>query len=564
MASTIPPPDYVLLTEPSREALLSQWGVTQNTQRELFHKLCGLRRADIDPSPWNKNDLEGLMIKLRDAKVGLLTTKRGPEGRKVDKIVLTDEASPRFWYYFLSEVYQAGYNSSRTPYLKAQALQAKGWLPSEQFLLKLEADAVSRQLLSESMEKEMIFSFPLSREEIAIVSAKDYPFMISACFQVLRLALQHQGNQVAVSRLLKSNLNELNRHLNQKEAIFWKILTQALVSNKQDLLGDPRQKWEPGVFHAAHLLGGMVDRQLQEAQKERDDDREKDADMKALVQTLLQAPESSMSPEEVHAALGPLKAKYGDQFNAFVTSFETRYTKSDSSTGLPPVVIVDDTWIHRDKLYHYFVRHWDRLRVKVRSQMIDRLHKYIRTGNKDQDTAFAQAEAFEAALRDEIEKEDQEIAWMLKRPRILAEAAIALKKEVAAAQPLLERFFKPGTMFFKRLSLMLELDPEELFASAITRLSWVNQIFLFLSGKRTAYLNQILSLAPRTKPPVAPAGSSAPAALTNLRDDDEPEGTGGVAQRRRPRTPPPPKPKTYSEKEKNKAWTDFAQNLRKK
>ncbi|GEM_PF-6222446 len=564
MVAPLQPPDYVLLSEPSREALLSQWGVSNNAQRELFQKLCALRRADIDPTPWNKSDLDGLMMKLRDARVGILLSKNTADGRQAEKILLTDEGSSKFWYYFLSEIYQAGFETNHLPFLKSSSLKTKQWFPPPHILTQVQATQVKRQVLAQAISDEKILSISLSKTEDAICPAKDYQFMVSQCFKMLRISLNHQANQIAVSRYLKTNLNELNKHINAKEAGFWKMLTTTLVANREELSADPRQKWDATAFYSSILLGGMVESQLEEAQRERDDDKEKDSDMKALVQILLKSSEGYLSPEEIHAAFGPLKIKYKEQFNSFSESFKKRYTVAESSTGLPPVVVIDESWFHRDRLYHFFVHHWDRLKVKIKPLMTDRLQHYIQSDNKSKDLAFAQADSFEHALKEEIEKLDPEIGYILKRPRLLAEAAIALKKEVAAAQPLLERFFKQGTMFFKRLSLMLDLDPEELFSTAVHKLSWFSQLLLMITGKRKLFLDQVLSLAPRTKVPVAQQNpSTGKPSLKSLHNESESTGTG-VSPRRRPRTQPTPKPKVYNEKETNSAWSDFAQNVKKK
>lgn len=568
MARPEQPPDYVLLTPQSREALLSQWGVTVPAQRELFHKLCAQRRADIDPAPWPANDLEGLMTKLRDARVGLIVTKRTPEGRKWHKVLLTEEGSPRYWYHFLSEVYQNFLDVNKTFILRASVLQEKRLLPPENLMLKLAPSGVKRESMQEWVENERILRFTLSGDD-AVISAKDYPLMINGCFAYLRTALQHQPNQIAVSRLLKTNLTEINRHLNNKEAGFWKVLTEVLIQNRNDLLGEPRQKWDQVVFLSAQLLGGMVESQLAEAQRAKDEERQREADMQAVVHALQQSPEGNFAPEEIKAVLAPLKEKYGDQYPRWEEEFYRRFTtdESPSGTGLPPIVVIKDSWLHRDKLYHYFVRHWDRLKSKIKNEMVERLKSYIEQGSHAKDLTFAKPENFENTLREMVEKEDEEVAWILKRPRILAEAAIALKKEVSAAEPLLSRFFKPGTMFFKRLSVLLDLDPEELYNAAFNRLSLFAQLWLFLSGKRNSYLNQVLEVAPRIRlggreegsssvpPPASSQGGRKAAPLPQ-------EAVAPVAHRHARAKPQAPQ-RVYSEREKNKAWKEFAQNIKK-
>ncbi len=565
MARPEQPPDYVLLTPQSREALLSQWGVTTPSQRELFHKLCAQRRADIDPAPWPPNDLEGLMTKLRDARVGIILTKRTPEGRKWHKVLLTNEGSPRFWFHFISELYQTMLETNKVFILRSSFLREKKLLPPENLLVKVSPEAVTRESMSEWVENESILRFPLSGDE-AIISAKDYPLMINGCFTYLRAVLQYQPNQIAISRLLKTNLNELTRHLGNKEAGFWKVLTNVLLQNKNDLLGEPRQKWDQTVFYAAQLLGGMVESQLNEAQRAKDEERQRETDMQAVIHALYQSSEGYFAPEEIKAVMTPLKEKYGDQYPRFEEEFYRRFTTSEapSGTGLPPVIVINDSWFHRDKLYYYFVRHWDKLRTRIKQEIVERLKTYIQEGSHSNDIAFSKPENFESALREMIEKQDEEIAWILKRPRILAEAAIALKKEVSAAEPLLERFFKQGTMFFKRLSVLLDLDPEDLYNQAFGKLSWISQFFLFLSGKRSSYLNQLLEIAPRTRMPVREenkisslSGASASGPHPKATTEDHPQVP------RRHRTPPPPVQRNYTEKEKNKAWREFAQNIRK-
>jgi len=561
------PPDYVLLTPQSREALLSQWGVTSPSQRELFHKLCAQRRADIDPNPWPANDLEMLMTKLRDAKVGILITKRTPEGRRWQKVLLTNEGSPRFWYHFISEFFQNMLETNKIFILRSNFLKEKNLLPPENILTKINPDQVTRESMSEWLENERVIRIVLSPDD-AIISAKDYPMMINGCFSYLRAIMQHQPNQVAVARLLKTNLNELNKHIANKEAGFWKVITSVLVQNKNDLLGEPRQKWDQTSFLAAQLLNGMVEAQLNESQKQREEERQRETDMQAVIHALFQTSEGSLAPEEVKAVLAPFKEKYKEKFEGWQEELLRRFSTSESpsSTGLPPIIVINDTWIHRDKLYYYFVRHWDKLKPKIKSEVIQRLKNYIESGSHADDLSFVKPENFEATLKELIEKEDEEVAWILKRPRILAEAAIALKKEVSAAEPLLERFFKQGTMFFKRLSIMLDLDPEELYLSAFAKLSWITQFWLFLSGKRTSYLNQILEIAPRTKGPLKDDKQlSSLSQAKNFEGKERPksEAPQEQVQNRRPRSEPKPVQRNYSEREKNKAWNQFAQNIKK-
>lgn len=564
------PPDYVLLSPQSKEALLSQWGVTSPSQRELFHKLCAQRRADIDPSPWPKNDLEGLMTKLRDARVGLIITKKTPEGRKWHKVLLTDEGSPRFWYHFISELYQNMLENGKTLYLKASFLRERGMMPPENLLTRVASDGVHREFMAEAIEAEKILSIRVYEDE-CILCAKDYPILINLCYNHIRQAMQNQANQVAVARLLKSNLNELVKYLNSKDAGFWKLLTQVLVQNRQDLVGDPRLKWDQQVFYAALLLGGMVEAQLQDAQRQKEEEKQREADMQIVIHALFQSPEGSLSPEEIKAVLAPIRNKYGSSYGDWESEFYRRFTTSEppsTSGGLPPVIVVGETWIHRDKLFAYFVRHWDRLRSKIKAEMAERLKRYIESGGHSNDFSFAQSENFENTLRELIEKEDPEIGWILKRPRILAEAAIAIKKGVEAAQPLLEKYFKPGTLFFKRLSVMLDLDPEELYQAAFTKLSWLTQFWLFLSGKRDAFLKQLLEITPRLRGvPKAVEGEMKPLAagpsptVAGPREKAEPGVVGSRPHHARKEAKPAQR--IYTEREKNKAWKQFAENIRK-
>lgn len=566
MARPEQPPDYVLLTPQSREALLSQWGVTSPTQRELFHKLCAQRRADIDPAPWPPNDLEGLMTKLRDAKVGLIITKHTPEGRKWHKVLLTNEGDPRFWYYFISELYQNMLETNKVFMLKVGFLRERKLMPPDNILVTINDNYfIIREDMAEWIKNERILCIDFFNEKF-IVAAKDYPLMINGCFGYLRAVMQFQPNQIAVSRLLKTNLNELNRHLNNKEAGFWKLLTDVLIENKDNLMGEPRQKWDNNVFHAAALLKMMIASQLNEAQRAKDEERQREFDMQAVIQGVLQSPEGSFAPEEVKAFMAPLKEKYGDQFPNFLEEFYRKYTTDEtpSGTGLPPIIIINDSWFHRDKLYHYFVRHWNKIQSRIKQEMVTRLKNYIQDGSHSNDLTFAKPENFDNTLRDMIAKESEEVAWILKRPKILAEAAIALKKEVSAAEPLLERFFKPGTMFFKRLSVLLDLDPEDLYNQAFSRLSWLSQFFLFLSGKRTAYLNQLLEVTPRTKiPPKEEPKMSSISPPTDHHAESQSHHGGEHHVERRPRPKPQPVQRQYSEREKNKAWNNFAQNVRK-
>lgn len=587
---TVPP--FVLMDKKQREEFLSQIGISVPAQRSLFHELCDSwvslidYKAFIGPrSAANHSaaaDFTALLNRLKELRMAVVLSKKDASGdRYPEKIVLTEEADQRYWYHFLAELFQTGIDNPRNPFLTESWLKSKGqYFPYEK-TTEIEKSALVKSTMEELAKTETVCALNLGPDRI-LAPGKDLGVLLAFASAKIRYHLKNADAVTAISRLMNSSLTDITSRLDSKDAGFWKTLTGAILGGKDDLLNDRKSYLDRHFIHAADIFHAYMENQITELKKQKEETVNRENDMKEVEQLVLQDKEVVVSPDDLDTHIRLLfKDKYGEGFKAFREDFFRLFTQSNSKTALPVLIQTQVGFVHRNNFYTHFLARFDRVDRQISSEFNLRMDRILRTRNRDGDVTFVTPENLEAAIEDVI-KEVDELVWeVLKKPKLLAEAMIHYGKTVINMKSIdeikniMEQFFKPGTMVYKKLRTIFNVNSFNLFENAFKKLPIFLQFWIRLTGQYESNRSKYIGAKgepgnPRSKSFYDPA---APVSQGGGRSSGSGDSSGRGSKNQAAKQarghlqaavpPPKPKPKTYSQKEQESAWSEFGRHIKK-
>ena len=589
------PPPYIRFDKKQRDELLSQCGVTASPQREMFHQLCNTWRPLIDFDSFTgaragvvqhpAQETENLVTKLRSARMAIFTYKRNEKGERVPKdIILCEEASPRYWFFFIQDLVQQACENPRNPFLTLAILKSREVpLPSGE-IEELAINKLSKGGIEALAKTEKLLLLPLLGENV-LASSQSLSLLLGFSSAKLRFILKNTEVTAAVSRLLNLGLTDVTKRLEDKESGFWRGLTETLLTHREDLLADRRLHLDVGFFQAAELFFQYLTNQLEEAKRQKELDQERESDLRQVEQLVLQDKDVLMPPEELESHFKLLfKDKYGEGFEALRQEFQTTYLENAQKTALAPILTLRSGLVHRNNLYRFFLKRFESLSGLLVQEYQIKMDRRVRRADKSGELDFLNRENLERSLREWSAKSDPLVGELLDKPKILAEALIHFARtsqglsSVEDMKPLMERFFKPGVMSFKPLLDIFALDVQSLYENAFRRLSVIVQFWRRMTGAYRIQGDELRVLAPpreKKSDPSRPLLSGLKVnetPLEKLSPEELKERKKEWARRRlnQPVTSKPKisaeefkkqLPKEYSDGERNKAWQGFRETL---
>ena len=495
-------PEYILADEKEREEFLSHIGNFSSPERELFHKLAAAWQPLI---PWERfvanaglgisagmQDLERLLNKLRTARIGLITTRYKEGSRHRQGIILARENSKRFWAAMVDEAFESLYESISHPLPLEGNLKEEGIDVPDHYLTTLDSEGIVHAMSPDSSEERAIYRIPSLEGEHLIVTSSNIRRFIGIAIAKIRYHLQSTNLLSETARVLDTSLMDIKNQVQNREPSFWLSFTGKVLQSRK-VFASKGLKVGKSFYHCAQLLKLLIDGQIQDARKKKQEREERELDMKQLLEEMRQLEKPLCVQQEFTGRLEQFKEKYEDQFKDFQEAFYERFVKSQGKRTLPRIVIVDKGYIHRDRLYpHFYERFLDAASV-LDQEYVDEMTRQLKTGNRNNSEIFYSKESFESDIESRVERIDSFVASLLKKPGMLGESIIHTAKQQKAAKTVddlkdkLEAYFQPNSMRLKSYASVFALNLFEIFERAFTRLHVLHQLWIRITGKYESY-----------------------------------------------------------------------------
>jgi hypothetical protein len=593
VVEAVSPPEYIRFDKKQREEFLSQYGITAPAQREMFHQLCNSWRPLIDFDSFTgaragvvshpANETENLVARLRSAKMAQFSYKKNEKGERVPKdIILCEEGSPRYWFYFLQDLIQQACDNPRNPYLTLGLLKTREIaVPTEAFE-DLSLGQISKSRIEALSKGEKLLYLTLQGDRV-LATSQTLSLLLTFSSAKLRFNLKNPEVTAAVSRLLNLGLSDVAKRLEDKESGFWRGLTETLLEHMEDLLADRRLHLEPAFFQAAQLFYHYLTNQIEDLRRQKERAQERETDLRQVEQLVLMDKDVIMPPAELESHLKLLfEDKYGSGFEALREEFLSTFLQSNQKTALPVILTLNVGLVHRNNLQKLFLKRFDVLRPLLLQEYQIKMDRRLRRSAAHAELDFLNKENLERSLSEWTAKADPLVAELLEKHKVLAEAIIHHCRAnlgiltVDEMKPYLERFFKSGVMAIRSYQEIWGVDVPSLYENSFKRLSVFSQFWRRLTGTYRIQAEEfkVLALAKERREAVRPTLSGlqidevpleklSPEELKKRKEEWKRRKQSGAvgAKKGSAKADVPVVPKAYSEGEREKAWTSFKETI---
>lgn len=496
----MPAPDYVQLEGRKLDEFLNHRGNFTLEERELFKKLCSFwetvipyRRflRHVGENTENERILNSLLSKLYQAGVGVIKSGKGEDGSLVpDGIVLTSDRSARFYKYAVDEYLRTVRHDLDRPLPFVGELARIGLQVPEVYLTDIAATEIAT-LLSESHEDDdRILRITTPSRLQVIITANYVRSFLGLAMRKLRHLLGNTNTLAAVARLLDTSLTALQGKLQGKEPRFWFRLTETILTEREQLATQRSVPVEDEFFAAAEVLHAFVDGQITEFKRRKRAEQERIETIQSILSMISQLDSPVMAISDLRSLIESYREVFDDDFEAFRRDFFETALQPPQRRKLAILHEFDDVFVHRDRLYPFFLSEIERLHDELRRHYIDLMRYSIR--GKRRDDAFYSYAAFVADIEEKAKHDEPLFDLMYGSPEIMSEALLHWAKkqgfvtDQGQLRKLLGRHFIPGTTSFVSMDILLDLRLDEIFESAFRSLSPVRQFVYKIFGRYEA------------------------------------------------------------------------------
>lgn len=602
-------PYFVTFDTKQREEFLSQTGNFTPAERDAFHKLCQNWQPRIPYERFNallsrgdgatSSDLVSLLTKLRKEGLGVLRTRVREGQRSRDAIIITEHFSAVFVSEVLDEFFNDLLESIVNPLPLLSVINAEFESFPTDVLTAVPPDELAREYSTET-EPETPLSIPsLDAERLLVTRGNLRPFVTVSILK-LRYYLSNTSLLEVLARLLDTSLIALKQKVAGKEPAVWLSVTKTIIDKRKEIDAARNVSIDPNFYHAAWLLRRLLESQIKEAEQKRKDAENRQLDLEAISMAVKESPEGWMEQDQLSRTLESLQDKYEDSFDSFREEFYERYVHSHGKNSLPKVVLLENRFIHRDRVFPLFLAHFRAQEEELKLTFLNRMETQLRTGNVGGDTTFVDLDSFDAAILEEVRRNSPFLAALVEKPAILAEGMIhhakqnKLVKDVTELKQRLSVYFNPETMKPLPLYEWFNLRLIDIFEVAFERLPILRRIWIRLTGKYESFRSRYVghSAIRRQERRSTGSDSSQLKRRTGDRRDDLPEPGSGRGQRghlaspstrgsrrdrgasRRPSTQSTGKKpalsaeaeakrRAYTKKQVDSAWEEFGSSIKK-
>jgi len=561
-------PSYFRKDRVGRDEFLSQLGHFGEEHRALFSRLCDMWEPDM---PYSKfftkagheylnadTALHTLMVHLEKGNCGLIANTVRDGKLEKDRIILVDRDSPRFFYWLVENRWQNCRIADRTTFPTLKSFQKHGGFPKD-VLQPLSLTELSGSFIQSHQDEVIMYALPDLGGKTLITTPAVLPVMVEVSRFKIRANLANSPMQPLLARILGTVVSSLRKSLEKDDNLFWSKVSEALITNRDDILAK-RANINPEIFIAAKILKNFTRNELNEAEHRREEEAEKRETIQGILLQLSRKSDFLMSSREFDEQFEP----YNDTWPDLKAMFMAHFMKPAGRTGLPPVINIGDDYMYRDHLYPLFKTWHKTAEMELTEFYLNMIERILRTNNKDKFTAFTGMDRFRNDIRERLAAEFQILSDMLSKPRIVSEGIIHYATKVLKisdmdkVKKLLENYFESGTIRFKNPDALFDLNPQSMFEEAFRRLSWLRRIILRLFGRYDSYLQ---TLSPPVK--AKPAGRDNSPRVVASADIPRPYRTGRMVTQGvmdsavRKRKQSGNKKKNYSARQQEQAWDEF-------
>jgi len=491
-------PSYVALDPVRRDEFISGVGSFTPNERKLFHSLCDAWKPRIPYRRFAQSisvhgadveaELTRLGRKLRQARIGLITTRFSDGKRRPDAIVLTGEGDSRFYAHLVNELFQEAREDPVNPLPLVSTFQQRETPVPEGYTTNVPRTELVR--LFTEQEPAIFRVDTLERDALLVTTERVHPFIALAISRI-RHALENRKLLTGVARIMGTSLTELQERIKGRDPRFWYTLTRQVLHHREELEAQRGIPVKHEFFQTADLLLAFVDAQLEELKLRKAAEQERYRDLDAVARHIADHRPPLVPQSRADQILGQYRDKYGESFEEFRSRFYYEYAEapSGSTRKLPTVVPVKNGLIHRTNLFPVFLDRMDQLRTVLYERYAKMMQQHIRAGARNRKTAFLSRATFAAAMAETAEELDPVFTELYEQPSLMAEALLHWAKQQKSLRAtedlrkLLERYFVLGGNCFYDLPRLLGLPLVSLFDAAFTQLNPFRQLLYRFSGR---------------------------------------------------------------------------------
>ena len=564
-------PSYFRKGRTERDEFLSQLGHFNEEHRALFSRLCDMYEPDMPYSKFFAKAgheflnadaaLHTLMIHMERGNCGLIANVVKDGQLEKDRIILTDRDAPRFWYWYVENLWQSCRVSDRDAFPTVRAVRKKGEGFSSDILQPLSLAEISSSFIQSHQNDLIMYALPDLDGKTLIVTPATIPMMVEVSRFKIRAHLSDSPMQPVVAKYMGTVVSSMRNSLLRDDTQFWHKLSDALVVHREDLLAK-KANLSNDLFIAAKILKIYTRNELDEAEHRREQDAEKRETIKGILNTLARKSSFLMSPEEFDSQFEPYRDNWPDLREVFMA----HYMKSSGRTGLPAVLNIGEDYIYRDHVFPLFKARHRIAAIELKDYYLSVAERILRTNNKEKNTAYSGLRSFREDVREHLADEYPLLSEMLSKPRIISEGIIHYSTKVLKVgdmervKSVLERYFESGSIRFKHPDKLFELNPNELLAEAFRRLGWFRRLILRVFGRYDSYVQTLNSGPSARKEPGGKSGRPAvPVEVERVRPYQASalpgESLTDAAVRRRKQSGN--HKHRYSMRQQEQAWDDF-------
>jgi hypothetical protein len=584
-------PDYVSFEPNAREELLSQIGNFSPLERTLFQRLCESWAPVIDRNRFLSRvggtdqevaALDRLMIKLRGAQLGLVTTRLEGDKRVPVGIVLTGNGDLAFHLNLLEEETQKLLESGYRILPSLSRLEQRKAIPPEYHITDVDSVALANTYLEETPE-DAILRVRLLGEYRILTTANSVRALITDATRWMQTNLEERGFIDEVARIRNSGIMELKQRLSDKNPEFWLDLTRSIVQERSTIAFRKNLQEDDELFQTAFLIMNFTEAQMGVAKARKENDTRVDEELATLVDAVESTPGAQMKAEDFSLLVEQAQTRLTSGAEEFSRRIATETMTPRPRRKLPTVANLGGVYVHRNRVRGVFESARSQVAERLREEYTEILEAFLRGRAPDSGAVFLSRGDLDNDIHTRAKRQNSVLGDLLVRPQLLAEAVIRdakLRREGITTDELkdiLAVYFNVTNSQLLPASELFDLDLVAMFDAAFSRVNVFRQLILRLSGRhdslRRNYVRRFGSSTKRLSfaddgDAGAPGGGRTRTEKTNAPGvrttgtgprDHEPETIRSQRLSSVPKLPP--KPKTKSLREVDKAWTDFNEAL---
>ena len=562
-----------------REEFLSQVGSFTQEQRRIFHRICDFFDPMLDYNRFvlhagkdilfANNQIEILMRKIRNAHYGLLKFKNDQGELKPDKIIITNRDSSFFYKNLVEDEIQRLMLDDNRVYLTLEEMEKSNLRLPFDLVETIYPETISPRFIDEIKSEEKIYTMPLKTGGAVLVTSQSLDALLEIARKKINSALNNSSFISAMSRVMGLKISEIQKKQYTNDPGFWKSISSDILKNSEDLKLRIKHL-SSAVFQSSEMLHLYYINREAEAEKEREENREKQAAIEDICMEILKKEDFLFSPEDLLDLLDP----YEEKWKGFKDLFYETVVKVNQKIGLPVILYLGDKYLHRDHVYPFFRGELTTQSSVLKQYYIEIMERMLRTRNKDKITVFYTRNSFKDDVMDRIKDNSPILAEFLDKPKIISEGIVHyfknLKKvrDVNKIKDFMNNFFDDGMIRFKDPDYLLNLYLLEIFHEAYKYLSWWKKFMLKISGKYESFNSQFSGIAQDDNEIVLDPSTGSSRSVRKPSPGDTSQSSGRKYDETRVyryrRNSPPSRSAKYNLKQRNKAWDEFQDAFNKK